>query len=385
MKISIFFDGYKPFYEFKDPGQIILGLLDMNQDVNFNTLDKPDLDNYSALFPIVQISNKKELYNTKFWERSDSDVIIMYSWLSIRYTSLVEIMKLSGKKIIIKSDSAGRIGYPVIPYRLNVPIFSNYFIKDIWRQAKRFPLKILYEKMIKQIELSDGVIIESPDAVSNLSYFLTRWDREDLIKKIYCVPNPVTPDIIESGLKTKENIVVCVGRWEDKAPKNTKMMIKVLLNFLKYREDFRVIIIGSGENIIKNLIKNESENIKQRIQITGQIDHNKIKDYFLISKIFFMPSRWESFGISAAEALCCGCSIAGTPLEPLRYLTMQGFSGSIASSFKKDAILATLIQDSIKWDRNQYNSINIANFWRNKLDRKVIAEQILNIIENFSK
>ncbi len=381
MKISLFFDEYKPFHEYKDPGQIALGLLDKKINVNFITLNKPELNNYSALFPIIKVKDKKELYNKEFWGKIDSDFIIVYSWLSINYTSLINVIKSSGKKILIKADSDGRIGYPIVPYKLKIPVFSNYFFRSLPRQIKRFPLMWLFRIIIKQIELSDGVIVESPDALSNLNYFLTKWGRKDLIKKIYCVPNPVTPDIIRSELKEKENIIVCVGRWEDEPQKNTKTMVKVLLEFLHYRKDYMAIIIGSGENIIKKLIKNESEDIKNRLQITGQIDHDEIKNYLLISKIFFMPSRWESFGIAAAEATCCGCSIVGTPLESLRYLTMQGFSGSIAPSFKREAILAALIGDSVKWDRNQYISEKISNFWKNKLDRDVIAEQILNIIE----
>lgn len=382
MHISLFFDGYKPFHEYKDPGQIALGLLDKKINVNFITLDKPELNNYSALFPIIKVKDKEELYNKEFWEKIDSDFIIIYSWISLSYTSLIEIIKSSGKKVLIKADSDGKIGYPLLANNLKYSIFSIFFVKKILRQFEwRIPFKLLYQKKIKQIELSDGVMIESPDALLNLNYFLTKWRRKNLIKKIYCVPNPVTSDIIKSELKEKENIVVCVGRWEDEHQKNTKLMIKALIEFLKYRNDYRAIIIGSGENIIKKLIKNESEDIKNRLQITGQIDHDEIKNYLLISKIFFMPSRWESFGIAAAEAACCGCSIVGTPLESLRYLTMQGFSGSIASSFKREAILAALIGDSVKWDRNQYISEKIANFWKNKLDRDVIAEQILNIIE----
>jgi adenylate cyclase len=55
---------------------------------------------------------------------------------------------------------------------------------------------------------------------------------------------------------------------------------------------------------------------------------------------------------------------------------MQGFSGTTASSFDGEAILAALIQDSTKWDRGDYEPEEIAAFWRSKLDRKKIAKTI---------
>lgn len=68
----------------------------------------------------------------------------------------------------------------------------------------------------------------------------------------------------------------------------------------------------------------------------------------------------------------------GTPVESLRYLSMQGFSVTIASAFEKDAILAALIQDSIKWDCNHYQPGEVADFWRGKVNRKSVAGQIAN-------
>ena len=86
--------------------------------------------------------------------------------------------------------------------------------------------------------------------------------------------------------------------------------------------------------------------------------------------MLFVPSRWESFSIAAAEALCTGCSIVGTPAEAFRYLSMQGFSGTIASTFDRKAILAALLQDATKWERGDYKPEKIAIFWRANLDSK---------------
>lgn len=94
-----------------------------------------------------------------------------------------------------------------------------------------------------------------------------------------------------------------------------------------------------------------------------------------------MPSNLEGLPIAASEALCVGCSIVGTPLESFRYLINNGFSGTVTKGFQKVHIVSDLLEDSIKWGNGQYHPEKIANFWRERLNRKKIAEEILKICE----
>ena len=130
-------------------------------------------------------------------------------------------------------------------------------------------------------------------------------------------------------------------------------------------------------------MKNIPNSLKERIHITGAIEHEKIKNYLLRSKIFFMPSQWESFGIAAAEAVCSGCTIVGSPLESLRYLTMEGFSGNVSYSLDHHALVGALLYESNRWENDEIDYLKIAEFWRKKLNRQSIAQEFLNIIEKF--
>jgi glycosyltransferase involved in cell wall biosynthesis len=383
MKLSLFFDGYKPYHEFKDPGQIILGLLEVGINTNLLALTKTDLVNYVPPFSIVE-NNWNQFNSKQFWLENDSDIILAYTWLSASYTPLIEKIKSIGKKVLIKSDSDGRIEYPLSPSYLREPIFEEATLKNLLRHVwGRMPFKSLHSKRaaqrIRQIELSDGVIIESPDALSNLNYFLTKWGRRDLIKKTYFVPNPVTPEFIDSEINKKENIVVSYGRWDDFKQKNTWLMVETIVEFLKERRDYTSIIFGTGTEKIESLIGDIPEDIGDRIRVLGFVERDKIKEFLSNARIFFIPSRWESFSIATGEALCMGCSVVGTPVESLRYLSMQGFSGTISSTFEREAILSALLQDSMKWDYGYYEPEKIADFWRAKINRKSVAEQIANL------
>jgi glycosyltransferase involved in cell wall biosynthesis len=381
MKISLFFDNYQPWLETKDPGQILLGLREAGVDVSLICVKKKDLSEYAPNFPVTQ-ATLDELKSEQFWSKNDSDVIIAYTWLADSYTHFIEKMKLGRKKVLIKSDSDGRIGYPLPTSRLRVPISEDLTVRDlarrVWWRLPKFFHSAKAANRIKQIELSNGVIVESPDAVSNLNYFLFAWGRRDLIKKTHFVPNPVTPEFINAEVGKKQKVIVCSGRWGDKS-KNTPVMAKTIIEFLKERSDYRCIIVGTGVEAIMKCLDDIPKNVSGRLAVAGFVDLPKVRDMLSSAEILFAPSRWESFSLAAGEAVCMGCSVVATPVESLRYLSMQGFSGTVCASFSRKAVLAALIQDATKWDRGYYEPEKIASYWRAIVNRKSVAEKLANI------
>lgn len=380
MKIGLIFENFKKFQIYKDPGLIALGLKELNINVDIITLSNED----KIEIPIRIIATNlmdKNVYN-------NYDAFIVYTWLSVRYNTLIKHLKSFNKPIIIKSDSDGRIASfkgpkPRFRYLRNIAYPSP---TSIIKFLKEIPLIGYYTDLqkIRQIEIADKVIIETPDAAQNLAYFLTEYGRYDLIKKLHFIPNPVTDDFLNLKTKEKENIVVTIGRWEDKIQKNTISMIKILTKFLSIKRNWNVIIIGTGVPLLKQFLSLNyyPKDIINRIHILGEIPHDKIKDYLLKSKIYFMCSRYEGLPISGGEALCCGCTIIGSPIEAFKYLTKNGFYGNVASSFKNNALLGSLIYEAERHEKESINYEDIAKYWQNKLNKKKIAEKILNIIYN---
>lgn len=118
---------------------------------------------------------------------------------------------------------------------------------------------------------------------------------------------------------------------------------------------------------------------RSKIEVMGYKPNEKLYKFLSSSKIFFHPSRLESFGIAAAEAICMGNSIVGGPLGSLRYLSSNGFSGTITSGFKTKYMVSALIEESLKWERDVNRGEKISKFWRKRLEKKKIAEAILKI------
>jgi glycosyltransferase involved in cell wall biosynthesis len=388
MKLTVFFHAYLPFHETKDNGQIPLGLNEIGIETQLLTLSKKELSDHHPSFPLIQIS-QNELNNENFWLENNSDVVLAYTWLHEAYNPMIEKIKSAGKKVIVKADSDGRIGYPWLPSHLSTPLSEEltleHVIEHVWQ---RLPLKFLHrsatriaQERIRQIELCDAVIIESPGALSNLNYFLAFWGRQDLIKKTFFVPDPVSSTFIEAEIVDKQDIVVSFGRLDDFKQKNTFAMVDSTVEFLEKRPKFVSIIFGKGKELVNDLTQKVPTDVADRLQVLGFIEMDRIKQVLSTAKMIFIPSRWESFGIAAAESLCMGCSVVATPIESFRYLTMQGFSGSLSANSRKNSLLAALIQDEAKWERGYYEPQKIAVFWRNRLDRKRVARDIVDIVQ----
>lgn len=353
------------------------------------TVSKEDLEGYHPKF-VVNHKPLQEFYSENFWLENDSDVIVAYPLQGPYYSPMIEKMKAAKKKVLLKFDSDGRIAYPLQRHTFRVPLRERFTLSNVvsdvwWRLApKAFKRKrhaSVAAETIRQIELCDAAIIESPSAQANLNYFLTAWGRSDLTKKTHFVPNPVSPEFLLGVIPPKDKVVVSFGRWDDYKQKNTAVMAQTALRFLKERPDYKFIIFGRGTNSVEDLVKQAPQEIRQRLCIQAFVERTQVKTLLAGARIFFVPSRWESFNISSGEALCVGCSVVGTPLESLQYLTNGGFSGTLASSFKAPGILAALLEDAKKWDNDKYGSEGIAAFWRPKLDRKAVAKCIVELAE----
>jgi len=113
----------------------------------------------------------------------------------------------------------------------------------------------------------------------------------------------------------------------------------------------------------------------------GVVNHEEIKRYLLKSKIFFLPSKFEGCPISVAEALCCGCTILGTPIESLRFFSMCGFSGNTASSFNIASMIGSLIYEAEKHEKFKVEDYKrISEYWKNRLNKNKIADKYLDLL-----
>ncbi len=383
MKIGIFLPTIEKSFLYKDFGQIALGLKDLGHDVVLITCKNKCID------PPLSIMEVKwgELESSEFYGNANLELMIFFSWLSVKMNKMVASAKEAGIKVIVKLDSDGRIAYPVFQSQLRGCFKFPMSFKEALKYLKVFAKWFLFgtvfvNRKVDQLVRADFAVVESPDAVSNISYFLLFNGRSDLIEKIKFIPNPVDDIFLCYIGKPKGNIIIAAGRWNDRS-KNKEVLLKTMLGFSRLNGGWRFVILGSGSDYFSKKIKRMPESIGNMFTVESEVSHTKMTEYLSKSKILLMPSRWESFGIVAAEAAVCGCSIVGTPLDPLRFLTGGGLYGSISSNFSYRAVLASLVVEADRWESGERKAENISSYWVSVLNRKNIALMFDELVSRF--
>jgi glycosyltransferase involved in cell wall biosynthesis len=102
-------------------------------------------------------------------------------------------------------------------------------------------------------------------------------------------------------IQSHEIILIAVGHLTEQ--KGHDILIEAMVG-LEHKKNWRLIILGEGylraelENILS-----KNENIRKRVKLVG--DRKNVLLYYNICDAVIMPSRWEGFGLVAAEALAC--------------------------------------------------------------------------------
>lgn len=384
MKIAVFLDLYEPFHHTKD-GNVLMGLLERGASPTLVTADKPKLLDYSPPFPVIRASTES-FANPHFWQEVDADLVLAYTWLNRNYNATIRSIKQSGKLLMIRADRDGRIGYPLTPRaHYSHPVWTATGLRNLARRAaSRILGKYLASALLQQFILADAIYIESLDARANLAHWLGYWNRPDLMSKVHHIPVALSDEFITAEIPKKERQVVAVGRWNDWRMKNTKVAVRVLCRLLTSRPTFRVAMLGPGEGLIRRALAEATSSPSSRFSIIGARPQKDVVRTLGESMVLFMPSHWEGFPLAAAEAVCMGCTVSGSPIEALRSLVRDGGSGTIATSFGEDALLEALVRDTEKWESGDYDPETLSRMWRGEFDRRRVADRILTLARSLA-
>lgn len=375
MNIGIYIEKFTETEIDKDPGLIALGLEQAGAKVIIfaQTCSEIAREKYT-----INVLDRGQREQVAYWQASGIDTLIIYSWLSLRYSNLIKAAKSAGLKVILKLDSDGHLIHPLKPSYLRVFGLDKSFkskIKHIIRLGQWLLIPRLTSRdRVQQLQTCDAVIIETPVAKINLGESLSYWQQETLISKVVFIPNPI--ESLPNIPGPKENIITCIGRWDDKR-KNATGLRRV---FSTLKTDWQINLIGHGSNELMHKIK--KDNSKLKLSADEQLPHHDIFKRLASSKIFFAPSVAESFNLAAAEALCCGCSFVGGPLPSFIYFANEGQSGSLAADFHSHALRLALENDINKWKQAEYQTEAIKTYWQQELSQVKISEQIINLIKS---
>ena len=339
-----------------------------NNDVTVVTAEKAEsftkgnLDFISLnLFEKELSTEKKEKYLVDFRKKLDEtfdlksfDVIHAHYWLS----------GLVAKQI------ANDLNLPLIFTSHSLGIFLDGYNKE----------RVDCEKLV----MSASNIVTTSSIFEEFMISENYTINKNKIKKI--TPG-VDKEIFVPELNIeRENIFLSIGRIQEQ--KGQMETINFLDNFRKVENNFKCYFVGgpsgkSGEEylqILKDTVKNLS--LESHVEFLDNLPQIKIKELLNKSKLLIHTSKFETFGLVAAEANAMGVPVLTTNKGSLLEIIEDNLNGYCSDSLI-DARVNKFVQDMLN-DNKKFDEIMLKCIEKSKKYNWVsTATEIENLYKLF--
>jgi glycosyltransferase involved in cell wall biosynthesis len=285
-------------------------LIDLGIQVNvYNRFSEDkDFKNDGVNYHLVHDNINPDLkwyQNTKlFHEKIISETQEILHINSFRYAYQASLLKkkIPLAKIVVQHHAEK-------PGKLFKPFFLRNFSSSL--DGFIFSSKEIYDEWLKVKAIASNKSFA--EIMEGSSYFIIK-NREEIRHKTGMIGSPV---------------LLWVGRLnENKDP------ITVLSGFLKLLNDYpdaKLYMIYSEDNFkIKVLSFIEQSNLlKNNVELLGFVDHKNISDYYNSADYFVLGSHYEGSGFSLVEAMSCGVIPIVTDIPSFRMMTNNGEIGTL--------------------------------------------------------
>jgi hypothetical protein len=344
----------------------------------------------SELEPSDLLRCKNEnLIDANWWRTQGLDAVVLYAWVNPRYMKIAKAIKSANLNLIQNIDSSGFY----TPYSdfsswikcaaLMTKAQSNAQsrIKEIGKSIRDFFPACFDHKRLNMMSQSDLILTVSPPARGAVKAYVSAYKRDDLHERIIVAPHAIIPEMRYSG-EVKKNQILIVGRWTtpDWGQKDPNLVFHSLVGFFAKNKHWNACIVGHGIEFIKPMANKILKGDFDRVSFIPNLCRNELIQRYQESKILLCCSRYESFHISSAEALCCGASVV-TAKHPLLastawFTTKQ--SGTLAETRDRSSIVSALMAETQAWETDLRNPHLISQCWRQELLAPIVAKKIIN-------
>ncbi len=177
-------------------------------------------------------------------------------------------------------------------------------------------------------------------------------------ERIRVIPNFIDPNVYRREGKPchrqtlapgGEKIVMHVSNF--RPVKRIRDVVEVFAGIAR-RVPSRLVLVGDGPERPRAVERAEELGIIDRVLFLGK--HATVDELLACADLFLLPSRNESFGLSALEALACGTPVVGTDMGGLPEVVVHGETGFLLPLGAVDEMAeagASLLMDDARWTR----------------------------------
>lgn len=200
----------------------------------------------------------------------------------------------------------------------------------------------------------DRIIVVSEAAYRNFVF------RKHCKKKTQVIHNPLDKAKIcrlaGSGRENKKYDLIFCGRMSEQ--KDPERFVEIIRSLVANGLDVRAVMLGRGSLLEACRKKITAEHLEGNIEILGFVENPY--QYMAQSKILCMTSRWEGFGLVAAEASALGVPVLATRAVGLLTAYKDGVYAYCDSNADFCRKIRTLLQDEKAYEKFQASFLSEA-------------------------
>ncbi len=332
------------------------------------------------------------LESAEWWRTLNLDGIVLYAWGRPAFRKVAKAIRSAGIFLILNQDNGGLVS-PLAGMRdwfNEQKIISGLhsdkagIIRFLKLVVRGTTLGLLATDPLRANHLKQGDIIAcvSPKAAAYYRALCNRYGGRSLAERVDVLPHPVETRFRHSGCRKRRQIA-CVGRWVDSIQKRPELMMEVVSKLVEEDRHTSVVIAGNSTEEMKHWHASLPGTHRNRVDLRGFCSRDELLKIFDESQVFYSPSAFESFGIAAAEALCCGCSVAAE--QSVSMVSFEWFvsesSGTLASGGDPAEHVKTIRKELHAWETDTRDPAVISCHWSRLLHADQLANRILTRCE----
>lgn len=334
-----------------------------------------------------------DLSDSAWWRALKLDLVVLYAWGDPRYQNVATAIREAGIKLVQSLDTAG-LATPYGDFTewrkclfglLAAPFSPAQRIKLSLRALRDFIPAIHERKRVAMLANCDALAAVSEPAMRSVAGYVSALGHPEIAEKLRVVPHAVVPAMVfRAGEHHKTRKVLVVGRWaaEDRVQKDPDLTVSVIGRFLREQPEWKAEIVGKGSGALDRLTRTLGADVRSRLTLTESIPRDQLVGRYQESSILLCASRFESFHISSAEALCCGCSIvvADHPLLASTGWFTTKDSGTLAPERSASTLLNALIREADVWRQGGRYPQRISSEWCELLHADRVAANLVHTL-----